>query len=330
MQTRAFGTSFVAVRHEPTPEAMQPLRDHLLKFYTPEHRVTYITSAAQPDRRADRLSFELKDLGGSEESPQIPGASLFIPAAVGLAPDPDFVAGMTDRSRFASAYREPGAARSTADTVDHGAQNPKYGGVVLLSGGVDSAVLMHHMARSSSAPVVALHLAGIGSRQETVAATRIAAEAGIDLHTIEMSSFFEACKARPSAEQVGHRAVLAATTVYTAALAFAQARGIGQVAIGLHSGDSAAWVEQSPAFLDLIQELVRSVGGECELVAPFHGWSKTEVLKHGIGLGVDLSETWSCLSSTGRWQDGSCQACLDRRAAFECAGIVDMTPYVDC
>ncbi|WP_327342775.1 SAM-dependent methyltransferase [Streptomyces europaeiscabiei] len=100
MQPHVFGTAFVAMGRQPRAAALWPLRRHLLQCYPDDHEVTYVTcsvAAGQPTRVE---TFPLSRLGGSEESPQVPGASLFIPAAVALRSDEEFSGRMMDRSEF--------------------------------------------------------------------------------------------------------------------------------------------------------------------------------------------------------------------------------------
>jgi 7-cyano-7-deazaguanine synthase in queuosine biosynthesis len=327
LQPDLFGTGYVAFGHEPTPRAMEPLKQYLLRFYPSSHVVTYVTSAVTKSSPPGLASFALGHLGGTEEAPQTPGASLFIPAAEELKPDQAFVERMSDARTFSESYRKV-AARQTARPARLAAAK-NYDAVVLLSGGLDSAVLLHHMIRAHGPAVLALHMAGAGSSQETIAARTVAADASVDLHVIEMGGFVEACRSpeRTDDDFGGSRAVLGAATLYMAALAFAMARKIPRVAIGLHCDDSGAWVEQTPKFLDLVRQAVDMVGDGCDLLVPFQAWSKADVIARGAELGVDLSRSWSCLSPTGVRQDGTCTACIARQAAFLAAGITDRTAY---
>ena len=158
----------------------------------------------------------------------------------------------------------------------------------------------------------------------------MAAETGVDFHVIEMGSFFDACRTPPRENAPdGRRAVLAAATIYTATLAFAIARQIPAVAIGLNREDSEAWIEQSPKFIEHMRDGLRMIGSDCQLLVPFHTWTKAEMFRKGADLGVNLDDTWSCQSPIGTRQDGTCSACRDRKAAFQLAGLTDGTVYAN-
>ena len=105
MQPNVFGTSFVVANRQISAEAMRPLREYLLRFYPPDHPVTYVTSAVRPGVASDLEQFPLGELGGTEEHPQAPGASLYIPSARPLAQNPAFLQRMADADGFQRSFR---------------------------------------------------------------------------------------------------------------------------------------------------------------------------------------------------------------------------------
>jgi uncharacterized protein YabN with tetrapyrrole methylase and pyrophosphatase domain len=104
LQPQMFGTAYAAVGHEPMPNALNPLRDHLLRFYPPEHEVTFIWSAVwwYEDPEIHRLPLSGLDSVGWRE---VAGASMFIPALHKLEPDQDFLASLEDLLHFRQAFR---------------------------------------------------------------------------------------------------------------------------------------------------------------------------------------------------------------------------------
>jgi precorrin-4 methylase len=104
LQPAAFGTSYATLHHDPNPETFAPLRDHLLRFYPPEHELVLVRSAAAWHDQEQVHRFPLGDLCsvGREE---VRNASLFIPRLRAPEPDRSFGSKMYDRSHFAESYR---------------------------------------------------------------------------------------------------------------------------------------------------------------------------------------------------------------------------------
>ncbi|MCW5726213.1 7-cyano-7-deazaguanine synthase [Parvibaculum sp.] len=60
--------------------------------------------------------------------------------------------------------------------------------------------------------------------------------------------------------------------------------------------------------------------------APFLDMSKSEIIKRGSTIGVDFRETWSCYMGDHK-HCGRCSSCIDRKTAFAASGIEDTTDY---
>jgi 7-cyano-7-deazaguanine synthase len=69
-------------------------------------------------------------------------------------------------------------------------------------------------------------------------------------------------------------------------------------------------------------------GRPCRIETPLISLSKADIIREGLRLGVDFSETVSCYraDSNGR-ACGKCDSCRLRRAGFEAAGVPDPTRY---
>ena len=104
LQPAAFGTSYATLRHEPRPATFAPLRDHLLRFYPPEHELLFVRSAGAWFEQAQLHRLPMRDLVtvGNRE---IANASLFIPRLREPDPDPSFGAKMYACDHFTEAYR---------------------------------------------------------------------------------------------------------------------------------------------------------------------------------------------------------------------------------
>ncbi len=79
----------------------------------------------------------------------------------------------------------------------------------------------------------------------------------------------------------------------------------------------------STAFNDAIsQAIYLGSGNQLHIEAPFVTWTKADVVKKGLELGVPYELTWSCYEG-GDKPCGVCGTCRDRAAAFAANGIQD-------
>ena len=95
---------------------------------------------------------------------------------------------------------------------------------------------------------------------------------------------------------------------------------------GAHHDDWAgdAYPDCSQAFVEAMNRaIVEGTGGELRLEAPFVMWSKADIVRAGLALGVPYELTWSCYEG-GDEPCGICATCLDRIRAFELNGCTDL------
>jgi 7-cyano-7-deazaguanine synthase len=108
------------------------------------------------------------------------------------------------------------------------------------------------------------------------------------------------------------------------ALLWCHLHGIGAVALAsLHSNP---FPDATPEFFRAYQDVVnRAVGGRVEVLLPYVGLHKAEVMRRGRGLPLGL--TFSCLHPVLDRHCGTCNKCAERRQAFAAAGMNDPTDY---
>ncbi|HET6573662.1 MAG TPA: 7-cyano-7-deazaguanine synthase [Fimbriiglobus sp.] len=86
--------------------------------------------------------------------------------------------------------------------------------------------------------------------------------------------------------------------------------------------------DATPQFYDAFAAAVgRAVGGSVKVLRPYAdlGLHKVDVLRRGAGL--PLGETFSCIRPVGGLHCGRCNKCAERRGGFREAGIEDPTEY---
>jgi len=115
----------------------------------------------------------------------------------------------------------------------------------------------------------------------------------------------------------------------TCAVAVAAAREYDSVAIGGHAGDHFIYPDCRPEFITAFQQMIDAALGEwrkVQILAPFSGITKAQIVSLGTSLGVPFVDTWSCYKG-GMVHCGVCGTCVERREAFALAGVSDPTQY---
>lgn len=108
---------------------------------------------------------------------------------------------------------------------------------------------------------------------------------------------------------------------------YAESVNANGVVIAAHAGDHAIYPDCREAFMKAMGDAIRlGTYAEVQLLRPFINHRKAEIAEHGYELGVDFSKTWSCYKGKNT-HCGTCGTCVERREAFEVAGLHDPTLY---
>jgi 7-cyano-7-deazaguanine synthase len=218
--------------------------------------------------------------------------------------------------------------------------------IVLLSGGLDSATSLA-WARAEGFECYALSV-HYGQRHdaELVAAARVARAGGatehrvmrVDLANIGGSALTDTRIAVPETASDGIPVtyVPARNLLFLSlALGWAEVLGARDIVIGVNAVDYSGYPDCRPAFINSFEQLARfatkaGVEGETfHIHAPLIRWSKGEIIKYGLTLGVDYAATVSCYQADDAGRAcGRCDACRLRREGFAAAGVPDPTRYM--
>jgi 7-cyano-7-deazaguanine synthase len=218
--------------------------------------------------------------------------------------------------------------------------------VVLLSGGLDSATVAA-IARHQGFAVTALSFDyGQRHRHELLAAARVAKSLDISDHrtaVLDLRAFggsaltddrLDVPKDRDEAQMAHHIPITyvpARNTIFLAyALALAEVIGSGDIFIGVNAVDYSGYPDCRPEFIRSFEHTANLAtragveGHRLTIHTPLIDWPKTQIIRHGLSLGVDYSLTHSCYDPLA---DGlpcqRCDSCLLRQHAFESLGRVD-------
>jgi 7-cyano-7-deazaguanine synthase len=109
------------------------------------------------------------------------------------------------------------------------------------------------------------------------------------------------------------------------AASIALSKDCGLIFYGSHQDDAAgnAYPDCSEAFNTAINTAIyEGSGHQLKVKAPFITFSKTDVVKEVLVLGVPYELTWSCYEGLEQ-PCGVCGTCRDRKKAFEENGVKD-------
>lgn len=240
---------------------------------------------------------------------------------------------------------------------------PPPGGptILLMSGGVESAVLLHHYAHWSHADQcypLFVDYAQAAAPRERLAGRAVAATAGgLTLLQVDARALGEQLRAlhAPARPHVPlpHRNLF----LLSIAASYAPTIGATTIALALcqddlnplpgggHRGNhpggggkadavvsppcppgsttAVAYSTASKAFLESARAMLATLSPPLALAAPLQCMSKQAVVAMGARLpALSLSSTWSCAKAPASGRHcGMCVQCKARRAAFQAAGV---------
>jgi 7-cyano-7-deazaguanine synthase len=217
--------------------------------------------------------------------------------------------------------------------------------VAVVSGGLDSAVLVHHLAADGWELRLVSFDYGQRHRVELDHAARIATTVGVPHDIVDLRSVGALLSGSALTDDAvdvpdGHytdesmrSTVVANRNAIFAMVAtgVAVADGAHAVALGIHAGDHFIYPDCRPEFVAAAEHLARVanegfVAESFQVLAPFLSWTKAEIVLRGAELDVPFAETWSCYKG-GDLHCGTCGTCVERREAFQVAGVADPTEY---
>jgi 7-cyano-7-deazaguanine synthase len=124
------------------------------------------------------------------------------------------------------------------------------------------------------------------------------------------------------------------TLMLSLALGYAEVRGAQAVYVGVNAVDYSGYPDCRPEFIAAFAEVARLGtkvgvhGAPIAIRAPLQYWSKAEIIRTGVQLGVDFGLTVSCYRADPQGRAcGHCDSCRLRREGFVAAGTPDPTHY---
>ena len=218
--------------------------------------------------------------------------------------------------------------------------------VILLSGGLDSTTVLS-IAKSQGYDCYALSFDyGQKQRSELESSISIAKKSNVIEHRIMKISLSDIGGSAltdqsidvpkySDSDEIPITYVPARNTIFLSfALAWAEVVDCQTIFIGVNALDYSGYPDCRPEFIEAFENMAnlatkQSVEGDrIQIKTPLISMTKAEIIKKGLGLGVDYSETTSCYDANTLGEAcGECDACVLRKIGFENANVKDPTRY---
>ena len=221
--------------------------------------------------------------------------------------------------------------------------------LVLLSGGLDSAVLAAHEAQNATVQPVYVSVGfawepGELAMIDRLLATAVFAGKILPLARVEFTmrdlyppTHWAIRGAPPAYDSPDEDVYLAGRNplLLTKAAMVATRTGAHRIALGSLAGNP--FPDTRPDFFSAMATAL-SLGLDylIEIATPFLAWDKQRVIERGVALQVPLGLTLSCMNASASASGASgalpvhcglCSKCRERRDAFAAAGLTDPSTY---
>ena len=210
---------------------------------------------------------------------------------------------------------------------------------VLLSAGLDSAVLAAAEARTSRVHPVYVSTGLAWEHEELAALDRLLATppyrslAPLARLTFTVRDLYPAthwalCGEPPAFDTPDEDVYLTGRNIIlvTKASIYCAQHKIDRIALGPLAGNP--FPDATPEFFTtMARALSLGLAHDIRIATPFVDKEKSDVIRLGVELGVPLELTLSCMNPRDGLHCGLCSKCRERRDAFNEAGVEDRTRY---
>jgi 7-cyano-7-deazaguanine synthase len=216
--------------------------------------------------------------------------------------------------------------------------------VAVVSGGLDSVTLLHHLVKvQQRKPAVITFRYGQRHDKEVMLAKRQAQALGCQPHLIcDLSSMVALFQASALVDRQIDIPSIASVKgddqpityvpnrnmIFLAlAAAYAESNGVNEVYYGAQKQDMYGYWDTTPEFLKRVNAaFALNRRSAIQIHAPFVDKSKADILRIGLSIEVDYAQTWSCYVGS-ELACGQCPTCAERLNAFAELGLQDPVIY---
>jgi 7-cyano-7-deazaguanine synthase len=216
-------------------------------------------------------------------------------------------------------------------------QKPKPKCVIVLSGGPDSAVVAYWAKKEGYELYPITFNYGQIAVKEIASAQKIAESLGAKTKIVDLSALKEVfgnvtslCNTNiPLTSEFSQPIIVPFRNAIflSVAVSYAVSVGADKIFYGAHGSDEPFYPDCRREFYEAFEKAAQlGTGQQISIYALFSGKRKSEVIKKGTKLGIPFEITWSCYRDAEK-HCGKCESCVNRKKAFQEAGLADPTKY---
>jgi len=204
--------------------------------------------------------------------------------------------------------------------------------VVLLSGGLDSAVALYYAKAKGYKCLCLIFDYGQRHKKEILRAQKIAKAAKCPYKVLKITFPWKGSALLDKKIKIPEKISAGVPVTYVPgrniiflsfAISLAETIKARAVFIGAHSQDYSGYPDCRPEFLRAFSRMAKAgTLGKYEILAPLLRKNKSQIIRLGKKLGVPFELTWSCYSG-GKIPCGKCDSCRYRAKGFKEAGEFD-------
>ena len=214
--------------------------------------------------------------------------------------------------------------------------------VVVLSGGLDSAVLLYDAFRSSTRVYAISVNYGQRHKKELAYARGLTNGLNVEHRIVDLDGLAALLPSSQTSNYIdvphGHYEAenMKATVVpnrnmilLSIAVGWGVSLKADRVAYAAHAGDHEIYHDCRPQYVEALADAISFCDEHPpKLNAPYLALTKADIVALGSVLDVPFAATWSCYEG-GDIHCGKCGTCVERREAFQIAEVIDPTRYKD-